>query len=574
MPSKYNILLITNRDSDNCGDQIIEQTDISLVKAVMKNLGVPNNSFHISSRAGGIISKKYLRTRDPELLGSAQKAISECDMVLVGGAPMFNYLYQNLYERTAKIVEIAQSYEKPVVFSAIGIESYDDNNKKCQRLKTALNLPCVKQITTRDNMDALQRYKTREDLTIAHVADPAVFTDSVFENLLSSNKAPRKKKLIGIFVLRAKGFSDNKVPVSGKDFAKLCIDLGTELEARGYDYRFVSSGHFSDEAFLKRLKTDYGIPSNKLIFNMNTPEQLVSTIAGFDGVISTRLHPSIVSYSLDVPSVGLAWNPKVKGFYSSINYPDRVITSAEFDAQIIIDRLELAMSQGIQKSSEFQYSIYQYLYAGISSALNIDTAEHQIYSYDQLKKELPRFKGTSEKEEQKKIQRKLERSYENYNKLEDACDVAKGKAPNSNIKQGYVKRALRDLDSLLKRKREWFILDTFITAIFTICFIVRSAHGITTASWTGLCFVWFSFLLLGAVSAYYRRAGSRSNDFDTRVGAFSVFTYITGYYLVELAVALFILVLQPENLFACLVIQLVLATAACIVLVANRLQNK
>ena len=33
------ILLLTNRDSDNVGDQVIETTDISLVKTAMANLG-------------------------------------------------------------------------------------------------------------------------------------------------------------------------------------------------------------------------------------------------------------------------------------------------------------------------------------------------------------------------------------------------------------------------------------------------------------------------------------------------------------------------------------------------------
>ena len=34
------ILLLTNRDSDNVGDQVIEASDIALVNAAMKNLGI------------------------------------------------------------------------------------------------------------------------------------------------------------------------------------------------------------------------------------------------------------------------------------------------------------------------------------------------------------------------------------------------------------------------------------------------------------------------------------------------------------------------------------------------------
>ena len=36
------ILLLTNRDSDNIGDQVIEASDIGLISAVMKNLDITN----------------------------------------------------------------------------------------------------------------------------------------------------------------------------------------------------------------------------------------------------------------------------------------------------------------------------------------------------------------------------------------------------------------------------------------------------------------------------------------------------------------------------------------------------
>lgn len=38
---KLTILLLTNRDSDNIGDQVIEASDIALLHAVMSNLGIP-----------------------------------------------------------------------------------------------------------------------------------------------------------------------------------------------------------------------------------------------------------------------------------------------------------------------------------------------------------------------------------------------------------------------------------------------------------------------------------------------------------------------------------------------------
>ena len=52
------ILLITNRDSDNVGDQVIEASDISLVRTVMRNLDVPEDAYEICSYAASLIPKK------------------------------------------------------------------------------------------------------------------------------------------------------------------------------------------------------------------------------------------------------------------------------------------------------------------------------------------------------------------------------------------------------------------------------------------------------------------------------------------------------------------------------------
>ena len=121
LKNKYVILLLTNRDSDNIGDQVIENSDIGLLHALMRNLGFSKSEYQISSRSASIITKKYMKTRDPLLLQNAKDAISQADLIVFGGAPVFNYLYQTFYERTALTLEIAQQFNKPVIFSAIGM---------------------------------------------------------------------------------------------------------------------------------------------------------------------------------------------------------------------------------------------------------------------------------------------------------------------------------------------------------------------------------------------------------------------------------------------------------------------
>lgn len=178
--SKIKILLLTNNDSDNVGDQIIEASVISLIKGAMLNLGVPADGYSISSRAAGIISKKYMDTRDPALLTNARKAISGSDVLVFGGAPLFNYSYQNFYLKTITTLELANEYGVPVIFSSIGVEKYSEKSAKSQQLKKALELPVVRQITTRDDIDSVRKYTESSGIPVAHVPDPAVFADLVF----------------------------------------------------------------------------------------------------------------------------------------------------------------------------------------------------------------------------------------------------------------------------------------------------------------------------------------------------------------------------------------------------------
>lgn len=411
------ILLLTNRDSDNLGDQVIEACDISLIKAAMENLGIKSDSYKIISRAASIISQKYLSTKEPKLLESATKLIENVDIILFGGAPLFNYLYQNFYERTIVTLKIAEKFHKPVIFSAIGIERYEETNKKCQNLKEMLNLECVKQITTRDDFDSLQKYINNEKIVINMVSDPAVFASKVFEKYILVEKPAFSRKKIGIFILRENGFVDNKVNFSKEDVALFWINLIQLLDSQNYDYELLTSGHFSDEVFLDSLIRDYGIDSKKCVFNMNTPEKLIRKISSYNAIISCRLHPSIIAFSLNIPSLGIIWNPKVEHFYSSIGYKDRTINVKDIDYKEVAKKLEDALANGVKKDEEYLISVYNYLFNILKKIINVEDNLVQPYSYKQLLEKIPFYEGTSQREQEKKLERKFRRIYKSYNDL-------------------------------------------------------------------------------------------------------------------------------------------------------------
>ncbi|MCL2013537.1 MAG: polysaccharide pyruvyl transferase family protein [Oscillospiraceae bacterium] len=406
---KVDILLLTNRDSDNVGDQVIEACDISLIAAIMKNLNIKKKGYKIRSRAAS-----FIKNENDAVI---RKTIKETDVILFGGAPLFNYDHQSFYANTAKTIKFAQEQNKPVVFSAIGIEGYSDKNKKCQILKEALNLPCVKQITTRDDVDSLKKYNSTVPTGL--VSDPAVFSSTVFKRIASTHKSGTKR--IGLFAARKGLCLDNRISFDAKSQMNLWEETVAVLEEKGYDYRFITTGHFSDESFMVHMSDSGKFKNEKFVFNMNTPEDLIKEIARCDAIIAFRLHANIIAYSYDIPAVGLIWNPKIPFFYERIEYPERAVNVVGCNGELLVAALEDAIENGVKKSPGYLMSVYGTLFKAFKEIFPADK-KTEPYSYEALLKKIPEFAGTPRREKKAKLRRKFLRTYRSYNKLQNKLE--------------------------------------------------------------------------------------------------------------------------------------------------------
>ena len=433
-PTERNIeiLLITNNDSDNVGDQVIEACDISLIKTAAKNLSISEDNLAIESIALGIIPNSYCESNNPKLLEAAELRIKNATLVLFGGAPVFNYKYKNFYKKTAAILDLAKRHNKPVMFSAIGInDGFDAENEKCQTLKSALMNGAVKQATSRDGFGHLEKYArigsfSSEDsvdrfaFPIQLVSDPAVYTNAVFKNFSNQIKNQNTNTKIGLFVFRPGGFQDNGIHFSRIQQCIFWKDVCKKLEELGYDYELLTSGHFADEANLQYLIDNKYVSEKKCIKNINTPEDLINRIQSYSGIITCRLHPSIISFSYGIPCISLVWNSKVTDFYSQIGYPDRAIPIDKLlfndcvSVSPVIDQLESALQNGVQKDSSYIESNYITLLHGIASCLEIKQETYQPYCGKHITNNLIPYTGTTEKMKKEKIERKYTRCYRGY----------------------------------------------------------------------------------------------------------------------------------------------------------------
>src|SRR5690606_11971473 len=129
--------------------------------------------------------------------------------------------------------------------------------------------------------------------------------------------------------------------------------------------------------------------ASRAAVTVNTPDELLRELRACDGVIAYRLHASITSFALGIPSVGLSWNFKVPYFYDSVGYPERAIESERWTAAEVVPVIETAMAEGVQKDYEFLKSVYDTLFAGIGSVVAPESGA-EPFAFDDLWDGLPR----------------------------------------------------------------------------------------------------------------------------------------------------------------------------------------
>lgn len=288
--------------------------------------------------------------------------IEHSDAVIFGGGGIMKYKYQYFYHYINFVTKFADKYQKPVYLNAVGVEGYDITNIKSRVLKKAVNRACVKQITTRDDYDKLVKYVTEKRIDIAKVSDPATYTNVAYQ--IEKNET---SDIIGLGIARANLFIDNELPFTEKQQIEFWCNVIKALESKKIKWKLFTNGLPGDNEMLYKIQKKINCKENQIMIP-KTPEELITIISNFKGIIATRLHSNIVAYSLGVPSIGLVWNKKLKMFGESINYPERFIELQDFDVENVVKKLENAMIEQYEKCdvTEYRKTVYkkmeQFLY--------------------------------------------------------------------------------------------------------------------------------------------------------------------------------------------------------------------
>ncbi|MDL2276700.1 polysaccharide pyruvyl transferase family protein [Breznakia sp. OttesenSCG-928-G09] len=389
---KYKVLLCSLKHEKNIGDAIIADSTRYIIESVLKGKEYTIEEIDIAGKKdystrfsvkkspiyyirkffylgfygfGRILRKSHFGNwlEDKSWFFSDERKIYNLyyesliksnDLMIFTGGGIIKFKYQNFYQYIDYITLKANKYHRQVIINAAGIEGYDDKDAKCRRLKKALNRECVKMITTRDDISLLERnYIVNKKIHTERVADSAVFISEATG--ISKND---KSEIIGIGLIRSKIFLDNDINFSEEDLLNFYVNLVNKLEQKNIKYKFFTNGMKIDYDFGIRVLEKLGREKDISEYIFPSPinsEELVKLISGFRAVIACRLHACIVSYSLDIPAIGIVWNNKLKMFGEIIGYSKRFRTIDQLDIDDIVEVLIASWDEGYDEAQKKNY---------------------------------------------------------------------------------------------------------------------------------------------------------------------------------------------------------------------------
>jgi glycerophosphoryl diester phosphodiesterase len=311
-------------------------------------------------------------------LASGEKyPVRFADCIIFDGGGILKYDYENFHTRITSVLKIAEKYEIPVMFNAVGLGRIKEDDPDWQALRDAMNFSCIKMITCRDDCDKLNSKYLQGELKGIPVFDTAIWAPKVY----GLKPARRKGKPIGLGIARDMLFVDNGIPEIDRDFLlSFWCGLAKELEDRGYEWVIYTNGLYDDEAFADDVLAAIG--HGRKADRPLSGRELAETVRECSGIIACRMHSNILAWALKVPSVGFVWNEKVEQWGARIHHPERFLDPGSMTPKAAADALVRAMKGTTRGPSYFDRArVEKHLRSFIEEYAAVRTKYHTLKTF-------------------------------------------------------------------------------------------------------------------------------------------------------------------------------------------------
>lgn len=344
-------LLVGATSSTNYGDNVIcdtfkgllykstgvnpELVNIEYTPWILKLLIVVLNICCASGKKDKVVHK--LR----RLLLIKKLSRKNYDVIFVGGQLFFDYFvpYINLFVDASKLTN------SRVYFYACGMGRLNDENKKL--LKQSLNEDNVELVSVRDSIHLMGELSPK----VVFKPDVAICCEAVYGNVRNELKGER---VVGLGVISVDYYNKNnpKKKISKQEYVDMLSEMIRRLWNNGRKVELFCNGEEEDYAIALEISKALELQVDVAKRPQN-PKDLINLISRYEYVIASRLHALIVSYSYNIPFVGLGWDNKVKEFFDLVGHSERC-----FDLSLInkidVRQMLLELNEGIDLAKQME----------------------------------------------------------------------------------------------------------------------------------------------------------------------------------------------------------------------------
>lgn len=362
MNNKQKKLILVEYTNTNLGDKVIADSTEYLIhklgnniqidrmglfadKSLYKRLNLRNTyTYPYWKQIWKFIKYYFSSIRGRKIYKHYEEHLKGADAVIFPGGGLIKHSLEMCWCPIHTIVNYCSKRNIPVYFNAVGVEGYDESNFYSKLLKHLLNNKTVKKITTRDDIENLSKYVS-DTTKIGRVGDSALWSKEVY------NIQPKEKNenIIGIGLIREYIFKDYGMNITGDSIIDMYVNVIKEIENRNYKWQLFSNGGISDYELglkiLERIGAD--ITVENIAKRPENAKELVNLINNYKALIAARLHANIIATALEIPTIGLIWNDKLKFYGELLDIGDRFLYPDQFkNAKFVADKLEDAINNG------------------------------------------------------------------------------------------------------------------------------------------------------------------------------------------------------------------------------------
>lgn len=280
--------------------------------------------------------------------------VSDADALIIGGGHLFMDV-DHYFPMRLKVASSFAKFNTPIFVHSVGVSKKMSvgGNKMFVSIFENCKLYWA---SVRDENSFVNWKKNFNLLDPVICRDPGLLSFKTYNFNNVRNQRDEQLKVIGL------GVSDpaSMVPHSDSSEGVVCGEISFYIEAiksltKYYEVKVFTNGE--DYEFLGRVEQAIAhLPINikdkvQVLPRPTIPKQLVEIIVGCDLIIAHRLHANIISYSYQIPHIGLGWDDKLKSFFKYIDREEFLIIKNLENSEALLAKVKKAYAVGINQNT-------------------------------------------------------------------------------------------------------------------------------------------------------------------------------------------------------------------------------